>query len=290
MRSTTRRGGPLTSEIFNEKFSITEDMIRSMSDGGPFGRGLPSASQLQNPKIAKIFRHLLRDGRVEKEEGNEDLLSCHRKGWIYAEEDRAGLQSYSFPSSLHEVALSWRLQPTNDLPLFPSILALSFEVISKFKPSQLHVPKRRVGAESTVAVPEAQYQDEFYRSVFAVTRGNVRISPEFSTALKARKAGRIDFFIPSVKWGIELTRDGDRLDEHASRFELEGAYGRWLLDGDMESHILLDFRTKSVQKKYPGVTFQCLITERANCSFFRYPLFISRCVSERLPRGICSGL
>jgi len=39
---------------------------------------------------------------------------------------------------------------------------------------------------------------------FFVTAGNVRISPEFASAKWADVVGRIDFFIPVAKWGIEM--------------------------------------------------------------------------------------
>jgi len=90
--------------------------------------------------------------------------------------------------------------------------------------------------------PEAQYQEEYYRCVHNLTRGNVRISPEYAAAFGSR-AGRIDFFIPGKKWGIELTREGSKLDEHGSRFAKDGAYGQWLQTSDMEDYVLLDFRS-----------------------------------------------
>ncbi|KAM6503225.1 hypothetical protein JOM56_000168 [Amanita muscaria] len=73
----------------------------------------------------------------------------------------------------------------------------------------------------------AQHQDEFYRSGFSFTFGNVCLSPEFESARRTRVAGRIDFLNPVVKWGVELTRDGNRLYEHSSRFTDSGAYGAW---------------------------------------------------------------
>jgi len=54
--------------------------------------------------------------------------------------------------------------------------------------------------------------------------------------------GRIDFFIRSKKWGVELLRDGDRLRDHYSRFTT-GEYGRWLQNGKMKEYILVDFRS-----------------------------------------------
>ena len=91
------------------------------------------------------------------------------------------------------------------MPSFASLFNLALDAISKFKPSQLQLPIRRVRPMSMDKLPEAQYQDEFYRSVFSVTFGNVRVCPEFASARRARVAGCIDFFIPAVKWGIEIT-------------------------------------------------------------------------------------
>ncbi|PVF96259.1 hypothetical protein CPB86DRAFT_709453, partial [Serendipita vermifera] len=86
-----------------------------------------------------------------------------------------------------------------------------------------------------------QYQEEYYRCVHEITQGDVKISPEYAAAAGTRP-GRIDFLIPSKKWGVELTRNGNKLDEHASRFADDGAYGQWLQTSDMLDYVLLDFR------------------------------------------------
>jgi hypothetical protein len=118
----------------------------------------------------------------------------------------------------------------------------------------MYIPICRIGAPSTMdPLPEAQYQDECYRSVFSATAGNLRISPEFASATGAHVTGRIDFFVPIVKWGIEIMRDGKRLQEHDSRFEHSGAYGVWLQSGDMTDYILLDCRTNVPQKAHPSM-------------------------------------
>ncbi|KIL59210.1 hypothetical protein M378DRAFT_180929 [Amanita muscaria Koide BX008] len=101
------------------------------------------------------------------------------------------------------------------------------DAISKFKPSQLRLPIRSVS-------------DEFYRSIFAITCGNVFVSPEFASAGRVRVPGRIDFVIPVVKWGIEFAQDGNRLNEHSSRFTKSEAYEAWLKSEDMADYILLD--------------------------------------------------
>jgi len=138
------------------------------------------------------------------------------------------------------------------MPIFTSLFELALEDISKFKQSQLQLPRHRVGSASTNP-PEAQYQDEFYHSLLAATSGNVRISPEYASAQGARVVGRIDFFIPIVKWGIELTRDGSRIPEHGARFADSGAYGAWLKSTDMNDYILLDFRTKDLRAQHPSM-------------------------------------
>ena len=198
-----------------------------------------------------FFRTLLKDREFEMKHGetNETVLKCHRHGWIHATLIPEGVR-YALPSPLHEACVSWKLEPRNDMPRFASLVELSLEVISRFRLPAL----RRVGSASTHP-PEAQYQDEFYHSLSSATFGNVRISPEYASAQGARVAGRIDFFIPIVKWGIEITRDGDRLLEHAARFTEAGAYGAWLESQDMNEYILLDFRTKSLRDQHPSMIF-----------------------------------
>lgn len=58
--------------------------------------------------------------------------------------------------------------------------------------------------------------------------------PEFGTG-----KGRVDFYIPSRRWDVELLRDGDRLDQHHGRFSDSGSYGTTLA---LEDYIVLDCR------------------------------------------------
>ena len=231
-------------------------LAQSLS-GGAFGRGLPRSNDLSShPDVAALFRELLREGTMEAkseeaENENEAIRMCHSSGWIHSDQDK-GATRYAFPSPLHAACVSWRLSPTNEMPNFTLLFDLTLDVISKFKPSQLRLPIRRVGHSSAENLPEAQYQDEFYRSLFSVTFGNVRVSPEFASARRALVAGRIDFFIPVKKWGVEITRDGGKLTEYSSRFAEPGAYGAWLKSGDMADYILLDCRTSMPRIARPG--------------------------------------
>ena len=249
--SQTRHGEPFTVQDFHDENPV--HLLVQRLDAGAFERGLPREF---SPDLVALFRTLLKDRKFERKEGEAEdgaVLMCHRRGWIHATVIPGGVR-YTLPSPLHEVCLSWKLEPTNDIPNFASLFELSLEVISKFKPSQLQLPLRRVGSASTDP-PEAQYQDEFYHALLATTFGNVRISPEYASAQGARVAGRIDFFIPIVKWGIEITRDGSRIPEQGARFADSGAYGAWLKSADMNDYILLDFRTKNPRGQHPSMIF-----------------------------------
>lgn len=135
------------------------------------------------------------------------------------------------------------LEPAQvDLP--SDLTTLVWEVLGRFKYSQWTLPIRRAGLETTSdSPPEAHYQDEFYRALHDFTKGDVLVSPEFASAGGASMAGRIDFCIASKKWGIEITLDGKKLQEHCDRFGASGAHGRWLASGKMEDYILLDCRS-----------------------------------------------
>jgi len=83
-------------------------------------------------------------------------------------------------------------------------------------------------------------------------------------------AGRIDFYIASKKWGIEITWDGNRLQQHSDRFGTSGAYGQWLASGEMSDYILLDCRSTKPVKRHSSqsslllsgiLTKSCLLSD-----------------------------
>lgn len=205
--------------------------------------------------MATFFRTLLRYGEVEEGVENSKIIhKCHRNGWIYAYVAQPhSVTRYTLASPLHSAVISWIIEPSN-MSNYASPFELCFEVISHFKPSQMHIPTHRVGAPNAIdRLPEAQYQHEFYRSIFDATAGNVCISPDFASAKGAHMIGCIDFFIPIVKWGIEIIRDGDRLWELNSRFENLEAYRAWLQLGGMTDYVLIDCCTRVPQEAHPGI-------------------------------------
>jgi hypothetical protein len=105
-----------------------------------------------------------------------------------------------------------------------------------FSPTLLKAHGRKV-AYVSVGRPEAQYAYELYRCLHIVTGEKCSIQCEYSLT----EDGKIDFFLKGKNWGLEVLREGDRMQNHLDRFGTGGAYGKW---GIMEDHILLDFRSR----------------------------------------------
>lgn len=84
------------------------------------------------------------------------------------------------------------------------------------------------------------------------------MSPEFVVQSDI-KGGTIDFLITQKKWGLELLRERDRLQEHMDRFKPNGQYYTLIEKGRMDYYIVLDFTTTMPRKPNPGSsTLVCL--------------------------------
>ena len=217
-------------------------------------RGLPAPTSLSQyaPAMRALLYHesISSDDSISLKYVNNDirliLKNAYKLGFVNKDE----ADGYTFASPLHRQLWSWRLLPQSDYQFpFQDILSFVKETVSLFRPSQL-VSDRRVGPPNHRPL-EAQYQDEYYRCVHALTDGNVQITPEYAAAIGSR-IGSIDFFIPLKKWGIELTREGDRLRQNDARFAADGAYGKWLASSDMENYVLLDFRSTIPMRAHQG--------------------------------------
>jgi hypothetical protein len=225
------------------------DLFTGLTYGRIFSRGLPPTNELRVKSTAHVMLLTLSNYSVAfddfpvKEHQNA-LTRCYNKGWLQAVQARKGDQKveYSFASPLHR----WHVQAQLgelDPPKINDDNLVSFvtNVIRCFSPRNLSKP-REVSPLLIQRPPESQFQDEFYRASISYSGGAV-IFPEFGSS-----NGRIDLYIPSKQWGIELLRDGNNLAKHFGRFSTSGTYAKWVQTKD---YIILDFRTRAVRDSHP---------------------------------------
>jgi hypothetical protein len=83
--------------------------------------------------------------------------------------------------------------------------------------------------------------------VLPLLGSTLRVSPEFLVG--AENAGKIDFQIAGEMWAIELTREGDRLQEYRDRFR--GRYHHMIESGGLN---IMPYGTLTFsQRDYPGI-------------------------------------
>ena len=238
-----------TYEMFITGVSMT-DIPQAIYRGTVFGRGLPQGHVLrETPGITAVMSEVIRkesivcaDDYLVSDPKNDDtrqaaLRKIFRHGWLHTEtrEDIDGIL-YTFASPLHRRCIDWKLNssPLESRIIEPNLFEFALAVVQRF--SRQSLEKREIGPKAQ-SIPEAQFQDEFYSASSKHAHGSVSF-PEFGT-----KDGRIDFFIRSKKWGVELLRDGNRLGQHVRRFT-EGEYGKWVKKKWMSDYIIIDFRTR----------------------------------------------
>ncbi|KIM71678.1 hypothetical protein PILCRDRAFT_8231 [Piloderma croceum F 1598] len=148
------------------------------------------------------------------------LRMCWELGWLHNELISPTEVIYTFLSPLHMRYVQWMLLGNQDDAIISENSIIDFVIVAIRKFIPLHLSAQRTFGTATRSTPEAQIQDEFYRACINHTKNCILSFLEFGN-----KRGRIDFLIPMKKWGIELLRDGDRLNAHAARFTT-GEYGQ----------------------------------------------------------------
>lgn len=108
---------------------------------------------------------------------------------------------------------------------------------------------RRLGTSGQIRPLEASFQDEYYRSSWNVIPG-IGVNSEYNAICD----GRIDFLIPGPGWGVELLRDGDRIEDHSNRFGANGLYYSSIQTGVMKDWKIIDCR-HSYPRKACNVPF-----------------------------------
>jgi len=241
-----------TAQDFCFDFDTTK-FFRGLYQHGVFSRGLPARSDLMNNKYATSLLQVLNaPGQcvvvTEDQDRKKDnpLRQCLERGWLFSEresdaEERDAEEriKYRFASKLHERYVDWLLRGRKGPIEDPDLPTFVINVLQHFRRMNLRRREDLTSSNSAPqSIPEAQFQQEFYRACCDYTNGTVITLPECGTA-----NGQIDFFVRSQKWGIELLRNGDRRAAHNARFTT-GEYGKWIKDGKMDDYIMIDFRSK----------------------------------------------
>jgi hypothetical protein len=224
---------------------ITPTILEGIYTTTVFSRGLPNEDFLRsNPGVTAIFNEvILKNGIVRgfqylasDPKIDDDPKSCLREvfraGWLQTEIVAGTGVVYTFPSPLHKRCIDWMINgsPRESKIVESNVTDFALAVIGKF--SRQGLSYQRILGWNEQSTSEAQFQDEFYRASFRHANGCAVSFPECGT-----RKGRIDFFVESKKWGVELLHNGNRLTQHIKRFT-KGVYGRWIRNGWMDDYHL----------------------------------------------------
>ena len=186
-------------------------LLALQTQPGGFGRGLPAFSGgLSSPSYLNLLRELVSAGyfsvvdrdRVKDMPHDEHVEKAHEmklSGYVYvsssASEEPYGPVIMQVASPLHCAWFSSHLQRGKPLPPIASSLdTLWKQVLSGFSAAALSNSNRTPVSKFNTSFVGAQYQEEFYRSLYSLTGGACCISPEYGGKTSSPKKGRIDFF------------------------------------------------------------------------------------------------
>ncbi|KAJ5567321.1 hypothetical protein N7535_006627 [Penicillium sp. DV-2018c] len=182
----------------------------------------PSLPNELSEHVVFTLRKVLAEGWIAFDLEDEGIKTCYERGWLHSE-----------PRDLE----------CEDMETYPTIEDLARAILERFSPRNLSTRiidgTQTLGPGAAVRTPEAVYQDEFYRASAEVLGYAMDVKSEWSP----RGSGRIDFCFGAMKWGIELLREGDRLNEHCGRFMPGGVYSSWIQDNLLLDWIIIDCRT-----------------------------------------------
>lgn len=117
-----------------------------------------------------------------------------------------------------------------------------YQTIERMSPSKL---SKSLGRSSNSRLYERGWQMEWYRSATTIVPIDASVSADVGPVFE-ESAGFLDFYVnKELCWGVELIREGDRLLDHAQRFEKDGDYENIPL----KDWVIMDFRhhTKQVR-------------------------------------------
>ncbi|KAF2876296.1 hypothetical protein BDV95DRAFT_614989 [Massariosphaeria phaeospora] len=205
----------------------------------------PAYSHISFSDVVQALREVaIRPSGLTRLPQDFDVFAfCYKMGYLHVEQSRpkSNERRYIFASPIHRRIAYRRLFPGPEPGTSLEKVGLQqvcINAIARFSPSALQ--KRPTRSDKRWGIPEAAFQDEIYCCLNRELR-NLPILTEYSHT----SDGRIDFYIFSQKWGIEVMQCGSsrELAEHVGRFKAGGKYQKW------EDYIILNFCTKSAFRK-----------------------------------------
>ncbi|PKK56868.1 hypothetical protein RhiirC2_871514 [Rhizophagus irregularis] len=206
-----------------------------------------------NEKEADFIRTLLficRDNEFYPVDldSNSGVAKKFIKSGIIATDSTNGRMKFSAP--ITRIVLSHRLF-TSSLANSPTTNFEDFltRTIERFCPTKLaNSLGKGKGNDSNLF--ERTWLMEWYRSATTVVPIGATISADVGPVFNSK--GFLDFYVNgNYSWGIELLREGDKLQEHANRFLTNGIYS----DIPLNQWAVLDFRCHSKEVRDPKHNF-----------------------------------
>ena len=122
---------------------------------------------------------------------------------------------------------------------YPTLRHLTLAALRNFSRTSLLSAGQGLTTGATKVPLEAQFQDEMYKAMYYTLGQKIFLTSEWGAQ---SKDGRVDFLLKKMKWGIECSREGNRVDNHIQRFLPGGRYYPWIESNEMVDYILVDFR------------------------------------------------
>lgn len=128
--------------------------------------------------------------------------------------------------------------------LFESLRDFCKKALQKFSAQFLWdaADGRRLSPVGDALPLEAAYQQEFMRAVSEGLGVRSGVWCEWTSTTH----GRVDFYIPKMRWAVELLREGSQtsITQHTARFtSRDGQYRKWVDDGTIKEWLVVDCRT-----------------------------------------------
>ncbi|KAK2735607.1 hypothetical protein FQN55_002191 [Onygenales sp. PD_40] len=232
-RSASDRITMASVHRFFDNDTILLDAVKSRVRRSPTQKSALSNETIY-PGLSSVLRKAIIENGIEATDPAQvpGLIAAYKLGYLQSESVEEETTFYDFPTRLHRrYAASLLLDGEYDGVEYQTVRDLCFAALENFSPRQLknHPRKPKFGTQiASAPAPEAQYQSEMYRALHVVTGGRCLVHSEFSYTTRRK----IDFFLNKRTWGVEVMREGDRLQNHLDRFRPNGAYGSWKLVTD----------------------------------------------------------